>query len=71
MLYAHAYYSEQDFWEIYDREWYNKLRGKYNAEGIFPDIWFKTHVSLKRYSVHMLKGMFRIFLETLHGRNLK
>ncbi len=44
MLYAHAYYSEQEFWNIYDKSWYDNLRKKYKADNIFPDVWQKTHV---------------------------
>ncbi|MCX6793261.1 MAG: FAD-binding protein [Candidatus Falkowbacteria bacterium] len=45
MLYAHAYYTENEFWSIYNKDWYNKLRIKYHAQNVFPDVWKKTHVS--------------------------
>jgi len=70
MLYAHTYYSERHFWKIYDCEWYNKLRKKYQADSIFPDVWFKTHVSFKKYSTHMLKGMFHMFLDVFQSKHL-
>lgn len=38
MLYADSYYTQDEFWNIYDLEWYNKLRNKYHAENIFPQI---------------------------------
>lgn len=44
-LYAHAYYTEQEFWEIYDRKWYNALRKKYGAEYL-PDVWQKVRVDV-------------------------
>ena len=40
-LYAQVYYSEKDFWEIYDRAWYDDLRQKYNAMSL-PDIYEKS-----------------------------
>lgn len=30
-LYAHTYYNESEFWEMYDKEWYDGLRKKYDA----------------------------------------
>lgn len=43
-LYAHTYYSEEDFWEVYgNKEWYEGLRKKYKAEGL-PSVWDKVHV---------------------------
>ena len=42
-LYAHAYYEEGEFWEIYDRQWYEGLRRKYNAE-LLPSVWHKVNV---------------------------
>ena len=32
--YAQVYYSEKDFWKIYDGEWYENLRQKYNATSL-------------------------------------
>ncbi|KAF1984238.1 FAD-binding domain-containing protein [Aulographum hederae CBS 113979] len=40
-LYAHAYYTEEEFWKIYDREWYEELRKKYGAEGL-PSVYDKV-----------------------------
>ncbi|MHA1977985.1 MAG: FAD-binding oxidoreductase [Candidatus Hodarchaeales archaeon] len=45
ILYAHAYYSREEFWTIYDYKWYMKLRTKYFAEKVFPDLYDKVHVS--------------------------
>ena len=42
MLYAQAYYTEEEFWQIYDREWYTKIRKKYKADKVFPEIWQKV-----------------------------
>jgi delta24-sterol reductase len=45
-LYAQVYYSEKDFWEIYDREWYDNLRQKYNATSL-PSVYEKVRVDVE------------------------
>lgn len=45
VLYAHSYYSREQFWSIYDHEWYLDLRNKYFADAVFPDIYEKTKVT--------------------------
>ncbi|KAG6986468.1 FAD-binding PCMH-type domain-containing protein [Physcia stellaris] len=42
-LYAHTYYTEEEFWEIYDRQSYDTLRQKYHA-GSLPSVWHKVMV---------------------------
>jgi hypothetical protein len=42
-LYAHAYYPEDEFWSIYDKTWYDKLRRKYHATTL-PSVYEKTRV---------------------------
>ncbi|KAI9792178.1 MAG: hypothetical protein M1816_002718 [Peltula sp. TS41687] len=42
-LYAHTYYTEHEFWEMFDRRWYDGLRRKYRAESL-PSVWHKVHV---------------------------
>ena len=44
-LYAHAYYTESEFWDIYDRKEYDELRAKYNATHL-PTIYDKVKVDL-------------------------
>lgn len=44
-LYAHTYYKEDDFWNMFDRQWYDGLRRKYSAESL-PSIWDKVKVHL-------------------------
>ena len=46
-FYAQCYYSEEEFWRIYDRKWYDGLRRKYNAEYL-PSVWDKVHVDVER-----------------------
>ncbi|KAF2020357.1 FAD-binding domain-containing protein [Aaosphaeria arxii CBS 175.79] len=45
-LYAHAYYTQDEFWRIYDEDAYNKLRNKYHAESL-PSVYDKVKVDLK------------------------
>ena len=33
-LYAHMFYTEEEFWRLYDREWYKSLREKYHATSL-------------------------------------
>jgi delta24-sterol reductase len=43
-LYACNYYTEEEFWEIYDKEMYGKLRKKWKAERL-PSLWEKVRRS--------------------------
>lgn len=69
MLYAHAYYEEKEFWDIYDRKWYNQLREKYKADKVFPDVWQKVHVS-EKYKVNKWRGILKILKETIQGKHI-
>jgi len=44
-LYAHAYYTATEFWEIYGRQSYEKLRSKYHASYL-PSVYEKVKVDL-------------------------
>lgn len=58
VLYAHAYYSRDEFWKIYDHIWYNALREKYFATSVFPDIYDKTKVS-EKYKPSIFVGILK------------
>jgi len=45
-LYAHTYYPEDEFWQIYDKQWYDELREKYNATSL-PSVYEKVKVKVK------------------------
>lgn len=45
-LYAHGYYSSEDFWKIYPKEWYDELRKKYHATTL-PSVHEKTTVDVE------------------------
>jgi len=61
-MYAHTYYTEKEFWNIYDKSWYNKLRQKYKATTL-PSIFEKVRVK-ERYAVRARRGLLR----TITGR---
>ena len=44
-LYAHAYYTEKEFWDIFDKPEYDALREKYQASYL-PNIYQKVHVDV-------------------------
>ncbi|RDL32114.1 FAD-binding protein [Venustampulla echinocandica] len=45
-LYAHTYYTEDEFWEQFDRKWYEQLREKYNAASL-PTVYEKVKVDIQ------------------------
>jgi hypothetical protein len=45
-LYAHTYYPESEFWQQFDREWYEKLRVKYGAT-LLPSVYDKVFVDIE------------------------
>lgn len=47
-LYAHNYYTEAEFWEIYDKQAYDGLREKWGADGL-PSLWDKMKRSSEGY----------------------
>jgi len=66
VLYSEVFYPEDEFWTIYDKAAYTKIRRKYYAEGVFPDLWHKVR------SQDTLKPTFRggipkLLLETVLG----
>ncbi|KAK3053286.1 hypothetical protein LTR09_005455 [Extremus antarcticus] len=46
-LYAQAYYTEEEFWGIYDKRWYDGIREKYKA-GYLPDVFQKVRVDVSK-----------------------
>ena len=46
-LYAQAYYTEHEFWSIYDKKWYDELRDKYRATYL-PNVYEKVRVDLSK-----------------------
>jgi FAD/FMN-containing dehydrogenase len=56
-LYAHTYYTEEEFWKLYDRKWYDRLRRRYHAVSL-PDIYEKVRVR-ERFRVEGRRGALR------------
>ena len=48
VLYSHTYYTEQEFWSLYDRNWYNKLREQYSATTL-PSVYDKVKVDIDKH----------------------
>ena len=63
-FYAHSYYSEKEFWSIYDKGWYTKLRKAYHAEHL-TDIYQRTKVTEKPQEINARKTV----LNTILGRS--
>jgi hypothetical protein len=68
VLYAHAYYSKDDFWRIYDHAWYVALRDKYHASEAFPEIWEKVHVTPHSFEHHMVQGAIKLLVDSFEKR---
>lgn len=43
-LYAHTYYTEAEFWSMFDRDWYDALRKKYTATSL-PSVYEKVRTN--------------------------
>lgn len=61
VLYAYSYYSEEDFWKIYDLERYEKLRQKYKATSVFPSLFNKMHIG-KEAKPSLSRGWVKLLL---------
>ncbi|KAI9765319.1 MAG: hypothetical protein M1840_007518 [Geoglossum simile] len=48
VLYSHTYYTEQEFWHLYDRGWYDDLRQRYSATTL-PTVYDKVKVDVSKY----------------------
>ena len=77
-LYAHTYYTETEFWEIYDKEWYDSLRAKYDATSL-PTVFDKVKADATAgtqdpkkdggiWNVWPLNGLYSVF-SALFGRD--
>lgn len=59
-FYSQAYYSQDEFWKIYDREWYEGLRTKYHADYL-PNVWQKIRVDVEKQE-HELRSNWKLKL---------
>ncbi|MFZ1654843.1 MAG: hypothetical protein WAT84_03370, partial [Candidatus Moraniibacteriota bacterium] len=58
VLYAHSYYTREEFWSIYRNDFYERLRERSSAHAVFPDIYDKVVVS-ERIRPTLLTGLVR------------
>lgn len=60
-LYAHAYYTADEFWNIYDRRGYDDIRAKYHAAHL-PTVYDKVKIDVeaeeKARNEHWVTAMF-------------
>ena len=66
-LYAHAFYSKEEFSQLYDETWYNNLREKYHATDTIP-VYEKVVFDLSNRTPHSekLRWPFRGMYGVLH-----
>lgn len=67
VLYAHTYYTREDFWKIYNQDQYTALREHYHATSVFPDIYDKVHVR-ETLRPQIIRGIFRALLPPYRPR---
>lgn len=48
MLYAHTYYTKDEFWKLYNKKWYDDLRQRYWAESL-PTVYDKINVDYRNH----------------------
>jgi delta24-sterol reductase len=68
-MYAHTYYTEAEFWNIYDKRWYDALRKKYKATSL-PTMYQKVVVR-EKYEVNARRGLLRTIAGTAKLRVTK
>ncbi|KAF2118236.1 hypothetical protein BDV96DRAFT_620203 [Lophiotrema nucula] len=48
VLYSHTYYTKDEFWQLYDKQWYEALREKYTATSL-PTVYDKVNVDVMQW----------------------
>jgi Delta24-sterol reductase len=48
VLYSHTYYTEPEFWQLYDRKWYDDLRERYSATSLLT-VYNKVKVDVAKH----------------------
>lgn len=61
-LYAQTFYTEDEFWQIYDRHWYEALRKKYGAEKL-PSVYEKVRTRIDSAAEGPSEGDLRLGIE--------
>lgn len=57
--YAHSYFTEEEFWSMYDKKYYLQVRNKYNAS-LMPTIYDKITVKT-RHPIQKKKAVLKTF----------
>lgn len=70
VLYAHAYYPREEFWKIYDYDWYVNIRKKYYAERSFSDLYEKVFVK-EKYKPSVWGGIWKLAISKLKNFSKK
>lgn len=61
LLYARTYFTEEEFWTVYRRDYYDEVRAKYRATGL-PSVYDKLHADMAfRRPIRSVRGV----LETI------
>ncbi|KAE8442634.1 hypothetical protein EG329_002991 [Mollisiaceae sp. DMI_Dod_QoI] len=48
VLYSHTYYTEDEFWSLYDKKWYDELRERYSASNLLT-VYDKVKIDVAKY----------------------
>lgn len=59
VLYSQTFYTEQEFWGLYDRQWYDGLRQKYNATTL-PTVYEKVKTLARKHGESQISLFRRI-----------
>ena len=46
-FYAQGFYTQDEFWQMYDKRWYDGVRVKYHAENL-PSVYSKVNIDLRK-----------------------
>jgi hypothetical protein len=69
-LYAHSYYTEDKFWDIYDKGDYDAVRAKYHAETL-PTVYQKVKSTEFEQPQQDMKAAFYWLVGQITGNNVK
>ncbi|KAK3316955.1 hypothetical protein B0H66DRAFT_478479 [Apodospora peruviana] len=64
VLYSHTYYTEDEFWALYDKKWYDGLRESYSATTL-PSIYDKVHVDVDKVQNEQKERLGRSWISWL------
>jgi hypothetical protein len=59
VLYSHTYYTEEEFWRIYNKNWYDELRNRYSATTL-PTVYNKVAVHVEQQMRTRLSAVSRL-----------